>query len=138
MSREAQIEPGWLVSLMSQWARHQLAITDKTLGYPRKAAGFSEKTTGGYNHSDPIALCARDYRELDNALEGLRIAEVELWATLMMYYKPWVVHSFVAEGHQFGTRTYRHRLHRAHRLLADMMDAAREVVFPDIKWLVVN
>ena len=130
MSRKAQFDPGWLVSLMCQWAVREWQGLHGALGFPRKSAGFSEKTTGGYNHSNPTALSFKDFRDLQDSLEGLRMAHVDLWAAMMMYYQPWVVEAFKEQGYPFENSSYYHRLHRAHRLLADMIDATN---IPDIK-----
>jgi hypothetical protein len=116
------LNPGWLVSLMCQWARRELAMQDRSLGYPRKAAGFSEKTTGGYNHSDPVAFQARDFTDLERALELLREEHPEQMAAMVMYYKPWAIRALREEGWPFGNSTYYDRLHRAHAWVAMRMD----------------
>ncbi len=118
MGKPAEIEPRWLVSMMCRWARYELTCQSRALGYPKKAAGFSEKTTGGHDHSDPTAFTAQDFRTLETALDDCREREVNLWAAMMMYYKPWAVASFEAEGFPFANSTYYDRLHRAHRLVA--------------------
>ena len=115
-------QPGWLVSLMSQWALRELRVQDRALGYPRKACGFSEKTTGGYNHSDPTAFQARDFTDLEQALEQLRDAHPAQMAAMQMYYKGWTVRALIAEGWPFGNSTYYDRLHRAHAFVAALMD----------------
>lgn len=123
---KAQIEPGWLVSLMTRWAKRQLAGESGALGYPRKAAGFSEKTTGGYNHSVPCDFHAGDFADLDQALAELRDHNQAQFVTLMMYYKPWMVESAKLEGYSFGNSTYYKRLHAAHSWMAGRMDKLLE------------
>lgn len=115
------LNPGWLVSLMCQWAKRELAVQDRSLGYPRKACGFSQKTTGGYDHSDPVAFQARDFTDLQAALEQLREANLGQFAAMMMYYRAWTVRAMREEGWPFGNSTYYARLHAGHAALAMMM-----------------
>ena len=119
-------QPGWLVGLMSQWALRELAVQDRTLGYPRKACGFSEKTTGGYNHSDPTAFQARDFTDLERALGQLRDAHPAQMAAMMMYYKAWTVRALIEEGWPFGNSTYYDRLHRAHAWVSAVMNEMKQ------------
>lgn len=111
--KRAQINPGWLVALMTRWASRRPAI-----GYPTKSTGFSERTSGGYDHSTPMDFCADDYTDLEAALNVLREIKPEQFAAMMMYYKPWVIKSLQAEGHAFGNSTYYQRLHAAHSFVA--------------------
>lgn len=94
----------------------------KALGYPKKACGFSEKTTGGYNHSDPTAFGVRDFSDLEIALKQLKESSQEQYLTMMMYYKPWTVQAMVANGFDFNNSTYYKRLHAGHKRVADCMD----------------
>lgn len=112
------IQPRWLVSLMCQWARRELSAQDGGLGYPKKAA-FLLIHAKNPTRVDPTGDSAQDFRELDAALEVCRASRVELFATLMMYYKPWSVNAFQAEGYPFGNSTYFKRLHIAHALVSD-------------------
>lgn len=119
---KAQLNPGWLVSLMTRWAKRQLAGETGALGYPRKAVGFSEKTTGGYNHSIPCDFNASDFQDLEVALNALRAQHVHQYVTLMMYYKPWTINAAREEGYSVGNSTYYKRLHAAHWFVAERMD----------------
>jgi hypothetical protein len=92
------------------------------LGFPKKACGFSEKTTGGYNHTEPRGFCFQDFTELEAALLDLREGHQEQYLTMMMYYKPWTVRAMVEEGFDFNNSTYYKRLHAAHKKVADYMD----------------
>lgn len=114
--------PGWLVSLMCQWVRHELSIQDRSLGYPKKSHIFSLRTTGGHDHSDPTAFHAKDYRELERALDLLRDDAPPQYAAMMMYYKPWCVNALRGEGWPFGNSTYYDRIHRAHAYVARAME----------------
>lgn len=107
-------QPRWLVSLMCQWAVRQRALEDGGLGYPKKAA-FLLIPSGTDVHTDPTGQSAQDFADLDAALDTCRADRMELWAAMVMYYKPWSVPTFVAEGYPFGNSTYFNRLHIAHR-----------------------
>ena len=110
---KADYQPRWLVSLMCQWAVRQRAMEDGSLGYPKKAA-FLLIPSGTDTHTDPTGQSAKDFADLDSALDACRQARVELWVTLMMYYKPWGLAALQAEGYPFGNSTYFKRLHLAH------------------------
>lgn len=115
---KADIQPRWLVSLMCQWALRERAVQDGGLGYPKKVA-FLLIPSGTDTHTDPTGQSAQDFADLDAALEACRADRLELWVTMMMYYKPWAVASLVAEGYPFGNSTYFKRLHIAHAWVSD-------------------
>ena len=125
MGRKAAINPPWLVSLMCRWSARQLTVQSGALGYPKKSAGFSEKITGGYDHSTPHDFSTEDYTALESALRSLQDAHKEQFTTMMMYYKPWVVTAMIGEGWPFGNSTYFKRLHAGHAYVAAMMDAEK-------------
>jgi len=112
---------------MTRWAKRSLAAESGALGYPGKAAGFSEKTTGGYNHSVPCDFNVGDFRDLDDALVQLRTHNLACFVTLMCYYKPWTIRAAREEGYPIGNSTYYKRLHQAHALVADSMNDKRRV-----------
>ncbi len=109
---KAEYQPRWLVSLMCQWAVRQRALEDGGLGYPKKAA-FLLIPSGTDTHTDPTGQSAQDFADLDTALEACRTDRVELWAVMIMYYKPWAAAALQAEGYPFGNSTYFNRLHIA-------------------------
>ncbi len=117
-----QINPAWLVSLMCQWVLRATSLENNALGFPKKACGFSEKTTGGYNHSNPIGFGVRDFKQLEAALKELQDSNQEQYLTMMMYYKPWIIRAMVDNGMAFNNSTYFKRLHAAHKKVADSMD----------------
>lgn len=114
---KSDIQPRWLVSLMCQWARRELSAQDGGLGYPKKAA-FLLIHSASPARTDPTGESAQDFRDLDASLEACRNDRIELWVTMMMYYKPWSVIAFQAEGYPFGNSTYFKRLHIAHDLIS--------------------
>jgi len=121
MGKQADFQPRWLVSLMCQWARRVANEENGGVGYPRQAA-FLTIGRARVARTDPTEFCARDYRELEAALRDCWTHETKQWAALMMYYKPWCVASFRAEGYPFGTTTYYDRLHAAHKRIAGFLD----------------
>ena len=116
----ADYQPRWLVSLMCQWARRELAGQDGGLGYPKKSA-FLLIHSSTSARVDPTGESAQDFRELDEALEACRRDRAELWVTMMMYYKPWAIAGLQAEGYPFGNSTYFSRLHIAHKWISQQI-----------------
>ena len=115
MGKPADIEPRWLVSLMCQWVRRQNALEGGALGYPSKSS-FLTIGRATSARTDPTEFSARDFRELESALNECRTTEPSLWAALIMYYKPWCVESFKAEGWPFApNKVYFANLHRGHQ-----------------------
>ena len=68
---KADIQPRWLVSLMCQWSRRELSQQDGGIGYPKKAA-FLLVHSATAAHTDPTGESAKDFQELDDALEKCR------------------------------------------------------------------
>jgi hypothetical protein len=124
----AQIEPGWLVSLMCRWSARQIAGETGALGYPKKACGFSEKTTGGYSHTNPTSFSVDDFTDLNSALTALKTVHEAQFITMMMYYKPWAAKALQSEGWAFGNSTYFKRLHAGHEFVAKKMDAMKKPI----------
>lgn len=105
---------------MVQWARRELHEQDGGIGYPSKAA-FLIIHSSNPARTDPTGECARDFRELDAALEDCRVKRPEQWTALMLYYKPWQIARARAEGHPFGNSTYFYRLHAAHKSVSEFI-----------------
>lgn len=126
MSKPAEIEPRWLVSLLNVWARKGLYRERDEVGWYNQSAFLTvgRATTG---HADPTSYCAQDFSELENALEDLRAANVRQLMALMMYYKPWGVQAAIAEGWPFQNTTYYDRLHAAHAYVAAHIDRQRRM-----------
>lgn len=115
MGKPAEIEPRWLVSLMCVWARRQDDLGAGALGYPSRAAFL---TIGRATNAvtDPTEFSAREFGELEAALNECRDSHLPLWAAMMMYYRPWCVEAFKAEGWPFApNRVYWENLGRAHQ-----------------------
>lgn len=126
MGRRAEIQPGWLVSLLNQWARHDLRTQTGGLGYASGCGWMRGLKSSPASSVDPTGYAARDFRQVEAAMQDLMQAGTNLWAAVMMYYKPWVIPAFKAEGYPHNTSVFYERLHRAHRHLVDHMDAARQ------------
>ena len=124
MSKPA-FRPDWLVNLLNRWSKQELRLESNAMGYPSKCPGFSERTTGGYNHSDPFNFHAEDFRELVGCLEALKDEHLGQFTALMMCYKPWCIQALQGDGWPFQNSTYYDRLHRAHSYMAAAMDAKK-------------
>lgn len=125
MAKRAEIQPAWLVSLLNQWAIHDLRSQTGGLGYASGSSWMRGLKSSPASSIDPTGYAARDFREVEQAMEHLRTSELNLWAALMMYYRPWVIKAFQEQGYPFQTSTYYERLHRGHRLTACFMEEAR-------------
>lgn len=130
MGKRLEINPAWLVSLLNQWALHDMRSETGGLGYA-SGSGWMQgmKPSTPAARSDPTGYAARDFREVDAAMDSLRQTHKELWAAVSMYYKPWAVQSFRDEGYPFANSVYYARLHKGHAEIAWFMDklkAARE------------
>jgi hypothetical protein len=122
MGRRAEIQPAWLVSLLNQWALHDLRTQTGGLGYASGSSWMRGLKSSPASSIDPTGFAARDFRDVEAAMEDLRNTGTNLWASLMMYYRPWCVEAFRAEGYPFQTTTYYERLHRGHAEVWRLMD----------------
>jgi hypothetical protein len=125
MGRRVELNPAWLVSLLSQWALHDLRSQTGGLGYASGSSWMRGLKSSPASSIDPTGYAARDFRDVEAAMEDLRVNGVNLWAALMMYYRPWAVAAFQNEGYPFQNSTYYDRLHRGHAEVAVFMGAAR-------------
>lgn len=121
MGKRAEFQPAWLVSLLNQWAIHDLRSQTGGLGYASGSSWMRGLKSSPASSIDPTGYAARDFRDVESAMEDLRENGLNLWAALMMYYRPWVVAAFQHEGYPFQTSTYYDRLHRGHTEVALFM-----------------
>jgi hypothetical protein len=126
MGKRAEIEPRWLVGLMNQWALHDLRSQTGGLGYASGSSWMRGLKSSPASSVDPTGFSARDFRDLDAVLDDLRETGTNLWASLMMFYRPWSVQAFRNEGYPWQTSTYYDRLHRAHSEVAIALNAMKE------------
>jgi hypothetical protein len=71
---------------------------------------------------DPTGYAARDFRDVESAMNQLRVTAEHWWAAMMMYYRPWCVPAFKAAGFPFNDSRYYDRLHRGHAKIAETME----------------
>jgi hypothetical protein len=121
MGRRVELNPAWLVSLLNQWALHDLRSQTGGLGYASGSSWMRGLKSSPASSIDPTGYAARDFRDVESAMEDLRVNGVNLWAALMMYYRPWAVAAFQNEGYPFQNSTYYDRLHRGHAEVAVFM-----------------
>jgi hypothetical protein len=125
MGRRAEFQPAWLVSLLNQWALHDLRSQTGGLGYASGSSWMRGLKSSPASSIDPTGFAARDFRDVEAAMEDLRATGTNLWAALMMYYRPWCIEAFRAEGYPFQNSTYYERLHRGHSEVVVFMNASR-------------
>lgn len=116
--------PPEIVQLLNMWALRD--TPGHALGYPTKSHIFSERTTGGYNHSTPCSVTGVDFADLEECLDRLKNERIELFLSITMHYKPHSVAAIRADGWAWGNSTYYKRLHSAHRILGLQMDQMKE------------
>jgi hypothetical protein len=126
MGKRIQIEPAWLVSLLAQWALHDLRSQTGGLGYASGSSWMRGLKSSPASAIDPTGYSARDFRDIEAAMADLMRDGTNLWAAVMMYYRPWCVEAFKGEGYPFQTSTYYDRLHRAHAEIAAAMNRIRD------------
>jgi hypothetical protein len=131
-----ELQPAWLVSLLNQWAIHSLRSETGGLGFASGSSWMRGLKASPASSIDPTGYAARDFSDLDSVMDALRRDQPKLWAAVTMYYKPWTVNSFRAEGYPFQSTTYYERLHAGHREIAWQMDCLRDARVMQIKSLV--
>ena len=125
MGKRIELQPGWLVSLLNQWAKHDLRTQTGGLGYASGSSWMRGLKSSPASSIDPTGYAARDFRDIEAAMDDLRESGTNLWAAVTMYYKPWVVAAFRDEGYPFATSTYYDRLHRGHAEISVTLNAIR-------------
>ena len=138
MGKRADFEPRWLVSLLNQWAIHDLRSQTGGLGYASGSSWMRGLKSSPSSSIDPTGFAARDFRDVEAAMEDLRVNGTNLWAAVMMYYRPWAVEAFRDEGYPFQTSTYYDRLHRAHSEVALFMGAIKAKRLADLEKLGIH
>jgi hypothetical protein len=138
MGRRLEIEPAWLVGLLSQWAIHSLRDETGGLGYASGSGWMRGLKSSPASSVDPTGYAARDFRGVDAAMDAMMRSHRDLWAAVTMYYKPWMVEAMRAEGYPFCTTTYYTRLQTGHREIAWLMNARRDERENNIRPLVFD
>lgn len=138
MGKRLEISPAWLVSLLNQWALHDLRSQTGGLGYASGSSWMRGLKSSPASSIDPTGYAVRDFRDVEAAMRELMEGETPLWAAVTMYYKPWVVEAFKTEGYPFGTSTYYDRLHRAHAQIALVMGRIKARRILDLEKIGVN
>lgn len=126
MGKRIELQPAWLVGLLNQWAKHGLASELGGLGYASGSGWMRGLKSSPASCIDPTGYAARDFSDLDAAIEDLRDRQPKWLMAVLMYYKPWGIQAAIAEGHPHGNSTFYERLHKGHAELAWFMDARKE------------
>jgi len=109
-----------LVKLIEMWVIHEVQATAGSLGYPKKSAGFGEGQARQAGYVDPTGYSAWDHRAVARAIDGLAVADRDLYAAVQCYYMPWTAPKLLDAGFPFPpvrAQTYYDRLERAHAWL---------------------
>jgi hypothetical protein len=122
VGRRAEIQPAWLVSLLNQWAIHDLRSQTGGLGYASGSSWMRGLKSSPASSIDPTGYAARDFRDIERVIKELDALDRPMIAAVMMYYRPWVIRSFIEAGFPFNTSVYYARLHRGHSQIAKRMD----------------
>jgi hypothetical protein len=136
MGKRIQLEPGWLVSLLNQWAISE--IPGRQLGYASGCGWMRGLKSSPASSIDPTGYSVRDFGDLVTALEALLADRQNYWAAVMMYHKPWVVTAFKEEGYPFNDSTYYARLHSGYREIVLTMDQIKAKRLADLEKLGIN
>lgn len=138
MGKRLEISPAWLVSLLNQWALHDLRTQTGGLGYASGSSWMRGLKSSPASCIDPTGYAARDFRDVEQAMERMRTEHVHWWAAVTMYYKPWAVNSFREEGYPFANSQYYDRLHRGHTLIERIMGEIKAKRAADLEKLGYN
>jgi hypothetical protein len=136
VGKRIQLNPGWLVSLLNQWAIGQ--IPGRQLGYASGSSWMRGLKSSPASSIDPTGYSVRDYGDLETALQALLDDNKNYWAAVMMYHKPWAIKAFRDEGFPFENSTYYARLHGGYREIVLRMDLIKAKRAADLEKLVVN
>jgi hypothetical protein len=122
MGKRIELNPGWLVALLNQWAIHDLRRETGGLGYASGSSWMRGLKSSPSSSIDPTGYAARDFRDVEAAMTQLKDTQEHWWAAVTMFYKPWAVNSFRQAGYPFNDSRYYDRLHRGHAKIAELMD----------------
>lgn len=131
MGRKLEIEPRWLVSMLTAWVRYGLAQIGSGLGYPRQTPYLSsiKSRQSSYDGVSLNAYDKEDFDQIEPVMRELALTRPELFAAVTMYYKPWTVDSFKVQGYPFGNTTYYDRLKCAHKWMAKRLEAVEKRIY---------
>jgi hypothetical protein len=138
VGRRVELNPAWLVSLLNQWALHDLRSQTGGLGYASGSSWMRGLKSSPASSIDPTGYAARDFRDVEAAMESLRTSAEHWWAAVMMYYRPWSVQAFRTAGHPFNDSRFYDRLHRAHSRIVVLMEEIKAKRADDLEKLGVN
>jgi len=125
MSRKSTLEPRWLVSMLTAWAKYCARSWDNGLGYPDRCVFLTERVGGSKNRSYyGISLNAydrEDYEKISVVMHDMQIQNPFQYAAVTMYYKPGSIHGLREQGYPLGDSTYYYRLRAGHKWLKERL-----------------
>ena len=113
MSREARLEPRWLVSLLSAWAQRSLAEQTRAVGWYSICPMLQSGIPGKARSYEPTGYSEGDHKATAAAIDLLGM---EHRMAIARHFKPWAKAAIEAEFH-FSDDTWLRRLRAALALL---------------------
>ena len=113
MSREARLEPRWLVGLLSAWAVRSLAEQSRAVGWYSVCPMLQSGIPGKARSYEPTGYSAGDHKATAEAIDLLGL---EHRMAIARHFKPWAKAAIEAEFH-FSDDTWLRRLRAALALL---------------------
>lgn len=121
MSRQAQLEPAWLIGLLMAWSRR--TSRDNGLGYPTTCIYLKERLPSPARSYEPTGYSGAEVEAVGQHVMGLRMMRK---LAIMRYCKPWMCNAINAElGREFDTDTWLYHLKGAFAEIVTLMDKKR-------------
>ena len=113
MSREARLEPRWLVGLLAAWAGRSLAEQSRAVGWYSICPMLQSGIPGKARSYEPTGYSDGDHKATAAAIDLL---SMEHKMAVARHFKPWAKAAIEAEFH-FSDDTWLRRLRAALALL---------------------
>lgn len=107
MSRQAQLEPAWLIGLLMAWSRRE--TRDSGLGYYRINPMLRDGIPTQARSYEPTGYGGVELEAVGKAVEGLRLMRR---LAVLRYCQPWMAPAMDRE-HKFHTDTWLYHLRNA-------------------------
>ena len=113
MSRQAQLEPRWVVSLLGAWAQRSLAEQSRAVGWYSICPMLQSGIPGRARSYEPTGYSDGDHKATSAAIDLLPI---EHRMAVARHFKPWAKAAIEAEF-SFSNDTWMRRLRGALSML---------------------
>ena len=109
MAKQIELEPRWLVSLLSSWAQRSLSEQTRAVGWYSICPMLQSGIPGKARSYEPTGYSDGDHKATAAAIDLL---ELEHRMAIARYFKPWARAAIEAEF-VFSDDTWRRRLRAA-------------------------